>query len=71
MTPKEKATEIIEKHYQKIIDIVDVNNAFHYSKECALVTIDEILEALNLINEKYNKFSLEFYEKVKNDILET
>jgi len=43
MIPKEKAEELIEKYYQAIWDLVDTSTAFHYSKQCALIAVDEIL----------------------------
>lgn len=54
MTPQEKALELKEQFDGYIC--------------YALTAVDEIIEALDLINEKYNKFGLEFYVKVKEEL---
>lgn len=63
MTPKEKANELIENSYQIIIDLVDVNNAFYYSKQCALITVDEIIEL-----ENFSVEGREYWKQVKQEI---
>jgi hypothetical protein len=69
-SPKQKAKELVEIYYQKIIDLVDVNNALYYSQQCALIAVDEII-ALNL---QYSDIeygginSYEFWEQVKTEI---
>ena len=45
ISPKQKAKELVEIYYQKIIDLVDVNNALYYSQQCALIAVDEILQS--------------------------
>jgi hypothetical protein len=71
MTPKEKATEIIEKHYQKIIDIVNVNNAFFYSQQCALTTVDEIISHIIITTNQsglVRDFQKEYWLEVRKEV---
>ena len=74
---KEKAKELFDKCYNKIEDAtaglfednVDYLTARRLSaKQCALIAVDEILEALNLINERYNEFPLRYYTSVRIEI---
>ena len=67
MTPKEKADYLIEKNYQLIIDLVDVNNAFYYSKNCALSAVELVLST----NEDESIYGTEFkkyWEQVKIEL---
>ena len=48
MTPKEKAIELIKSMYGNIFDggqYEDAEDAWYNSKQCALIAVDEILEA--------------------------
>jgi hypothetical protein len=50
MTPKEKAIELVDKYrtYVRIADKYDYNlseDEIHISKQCALITVDEIIES--------------------------
>jgi len=46
MTPKEKADKLIEGYYQLLKDKLDVNDAYYYCKQCALMLIDEVLNEI-------------------------
>lgn len=59
MTPYEKAEELFEKMYEYAI----FDEA---AKQCALIAVDEILDALK--NNAANSASLYFYEGVKKEI---
>ena len=43
MTPKEKAEQLIDKHYS-------ISGQLRFSKEYALVTLNEVIEQLEFIN---------------------
>lgn len=43
MTAEETADKLIEKYYQLLIDTLEVNTAYHYCKQCALIAVEEIL----------------------------
>ena len=71
MTPKEKAKELVDKYFSEMqfsefVDDVDA------SKQCALISVDEILDALNnkdiIYGSEYRYSVNEFYDKVKKEI---
>jgi len=59
MTPKEKAKELVDKFVILDNDIFCSVN-YPYSKQCALIAIDEILKA---VEEKYD------WQQVKQEII--
>lgn len=60
MTPKEKAIELVDKFTQTN------GNAF-FAKECALIAVDEILNALSY-KVSSNFEELKYFEEVKQEI---
>ena len=80
MTPKEKATEIFDKHYrlfnnfpnyQYVIENLNTiqDEKLYTAKQCALIAIDEILnwfKAHSYSNKNYDAFV--FYNEVKQEI---
>ena len=56
MTPKEKAKELVDKYTQYVTEI----NEYEYAKKCALIAVDEILEALPPF-----EYGLEFVAKIE------
>lgn len=54
MTPKEKAIELVDKY-------ANTNGVYGASKQCAIITVDEILKSPTPKQEKY-------WEKVKQEI---
>jgi hypothetical protein len=71
MTPKQKAEELIAKMTRPINDdyYVDFND---YAKECALIAVDEILEATKKYdytlgpNPSYNDYWLKVKYQIEN-----
>ena len=50
MTPKEKAEELVGKNYEMFINDEDehyTKTAWRLSKQCALIAVDEMLNALD------------------------
>jgi len=41
MTPKEKANELVNKHFE-FVEAWSVSNQIENAKQCALITVDEI-----------------------------
>ena len=67
MTPKEKADELINKYLtsrdaNQWDDVRDV----HAAIRCALIAVDEVIEALE--NNAANSASWLYYEEVKQEI---
>jgi len=69
MTPKEKADELCGKYYNRIEHTLSEEYTLHNRfiiKQCALIAIDEIIEALE--NNAANSASWLYYEEVKQEI---
>lgn len=75
-TPKEKAKELVDKHCGKMFYLRD-GYVYEAAKQCALITVEIILNSGLLINqpslEKSNKckpniYHKEYWEKVKKEI---
>ena len=63
MTPKEKAIELVKKY--AFVEIA-YYTSMHEVKDCALIAVDEIIDALE--NNAANSSSFIFYEEVKQEI---
>lgn len=63
MTPKEKAEELIDKFANAKSEDGYINTNKYRHKQCALITVDEVLSVPYLLkSEKY------FYTQVKQEI---
>jgi len=58
MTPKEKARELVDK-YETLFN-------YDYSKQCALIAVEEILDVIDIDENYQNTYS--FFLKVKQEI---
>ena len=67
MTPKEKADELVNKYIELGKDFTRGVSMHEYSSECALVTCDEVLNALEE-NSWQNRLMMDYWEEVKQDI---
>ena len=63
MTPKDKAMELMLKYY-KLIPM----NTVSFSKQCALVTANELIEEAYFTDGYYDR--QEYWEEVKQYIIE-
>ena len=81
MTPKEKAIELVDKFYQTTPNECFVNEpigiagrykSWNQSKQCALISVDEILESLGykkLSDSPYTTLEArQYYVQVKQEI---
>jgi len=73
MTPKEKAKELIEKYLKLDIEIGGQYDGYltmkmHDAQQCALITVDEILNIDNIKPYVLHKEIIEFYQEVKQQI---
>ena len=77
LTPKEKAKELVEKmnviHYTKLYgknkDCKGLPVSMHYDqrKQCALIAVDEIIDALDF-NQWQNAKQIDYFKEVKKEI---
>ena len=64
MTPKEKAEELMLKYYELI-----PMNTVSFAKQCALITVDEIIKELTEeISPSVHGFRHKYWEEVKQEI---
>ena len=75
MTPKEKAKELVWKYYHQIEHTMSneySDKCWELSKQCVLIAVDEILEALgykSLSDSPYTTLEArQYYVKVKQEI---
>jgi len=70
MTPKEKAQQLVDK-YEMIVhnEFNDTEDNIRHSKECALIAVDEIIEAvINAYDQELLGIQILYWEKVKQEI---
>jgi hypothetical protein len=71
MTPKEKAIEILDKFMEHTVEWDNVTEyAFdseYHAKKCALIAVDEILEALHE-HHWQNRLIIDFWKEVKHEL---
>jgi len=61
MTPKEKAKELFDKHFE-FVEALSTRNQIYNAKQCALITVDE------LIFEAADENDIKWFEEVKAEI---
>ena len=55
MTPKEKAQELVNKHFD-FVEAWSESNQLENAKKCALITADEMLEYENRMINEWTKY---------------
>ncbi len=63
MTPKEKAKKLVYKHFE-FVEAWSGSNQIENAKQCALITVDEILKELSFEN-KNRKYWYQVELKIK------
>jgi hypothetical protein len=66
MEPKEKALELYNKYEQLGRDFTRGVSMKEFAKQCALIAVDEMIEALE--NNAANSASWKYFEEVKQEI---
>ncbi len=66
MTPKEKAWDLNQK-FMELQHCLE-NNAWDNSKQCALIAVDEILNAIDWHKFETPNNEIEYWDEVKNEI---
>ena len=70
MTPKEKADELVKKMYKIMSDSVS-DITLYFSKQCALIAVDEIINNNNKIPGLLTQHTMSntwFWQEVKQEI---
>jgi hypothetical protein len=66
MTPKEKAEQLFQLYLPFVDSLGNIEDIKYRCKKCALIAVDEIIEALE--NNAANSASWLYYEEVKKEI---
>ena len=66
MTPKEKADELVKKIYKVMSDSVS-DITLYFSKQCALIAVDEILNHHSQEQSLY-RIDTYYWREVRNEI---
>ena len=67
MTPKEKAKELVSKYIHLTKQTTGANGTIYTSKQCALIAVDEILEASLYQFDEMDKYVI-YWQQVKQEI---
>ena len=70
LTPKEKAEELYSKYYNRIEHTLSEEYSPHeidVVKQCALIAVDEIIDALDF-NQWQNAKQIDYWQEVKQEI---
>ena len=70
MTAKEKATELIEKYICWVSEGngMQPHEIKYRAKQCALITVDEILKIWNKLDDGVLSIEYDFWQEVKEEI---
>lgn len=69
MTPKEKAIELYQKYELLGIDFTRGVSMKEYSKQCALIAVDEVIDILSVLPYGMEYLShIDYWEGVKQEI---
>ena len=68
MTPKEKAEELVDKYRNTIMSFLSDNMKDMNAKKCALIAVDEIIDAIDWHEYEVPNDQLKFWLEVKQEI---
>ena len=66
MTPKEKAKELFDKHFE-FVEALSTRNQIYNAKQCALITVDEIIDT-HQWDGGIDYDEMRYWEQVKQEI---
>jgi len=67
MTPELKAKELFDLHFE-FVEALSVANQIENAKQCALITVNEILNIDNIKPYILHKEIIEYWKQVKQEI---
>jgi len=68
MTPKEKATELVDKFSDKANEYEEPTT-YEYDKQCALIAVDEIINCDSYFKTlEYSKYFTKYWYEVQEEI---
>jgi hypothetical protein len=68
MTPKEKAIELFDKFELSFAGVISADEDWEaLGKQCALIAVDEVIEALHE-HHWQNRLIIDYWQEVKNEL---
>ena len=68
MTPKEKAQELFDKFELSFAGVISADEDWEaLGKQCALISVDEVIEALHE-HHWQNRLIIDYWQEVKNEL---
>ena len=68
MTPKEKAEELFDKFELSFAGVISADEDWEaLGKQCALIAVDEVIEALHE-HHWQNRLIINYWQEVKNEL---
>ena len=68
MTPKEKAIELFDKFELSFAGVISADEDWEaLGKQCALIAVDEVIEALHE-HHWQNRLLIDYWQEVKNEL---
>jgi DNA primase large subunit len=68
MTPKEKAEELFDKFELSFAGVISADEDWEaLGKQCALIAVDEVIEALHE-HHWQNRLIIDYWQEVKNEL---
>lgn len=68
MTPKEKAKYLVQDFQDKLSGVLQLSLNNVAAKECAIMCVDEIIDALGSVKSWVNNTKKKYFKKVKEEI---
>ncbi len=68
MTPKEKAKELYNTYYRHLTDVLNNREAEEFAMVCALICVDEQLNAMIELNTNKSLEKFNYFQDVKEEI---
>jgi hypothetical protein len=68
MSPKEKANQLVNTYYNSIMSFLTNNMKLENAKKCALIAVDEIIDAVDWHEFEVPNDVLHYYFEVKQEI---
>jgi hypothetical protein len=67
MTPREKAKDLYDSYWYCLFES-NIEKRNYWSKQCALVAVDEIIKAIKIADNITFMYVIDYYKEVKHEI---
>jgi hypothetical protein len=67
MTPQEKAKDLYDSYWYCLLQS-NIEKRNYWSKQCALIAVDEIIKAIKIADNITFMYVIDYYKEVKQEI---